>query len=96
MARRKKDFDLATSSRAELARLRKAAWAQLWKDAKYVKLHASAQKALHEWNMLDAYKNTPSREPNKLRLADARAKRLAQDLYMYEDAWIADFVATHS
>ena len=63
-------------------------YAALWEDPKYLRLHKAKDLALHAWNVLDAYKSHPAHvnEPEKLKKADARAKRSLRRLNDYEDA----------
>lgn len=58
---------------------------ELWKDPKYVALHARKDRLLREWNIADAYKNTPHGSKAKAARLDAIVKRVLRRLYAYEE-----------
>jgi hypothetical protein len=59
---------------------------ELWKDPKFVRLSEKQDRALHEWNVLDAYKHDRFANPEELRLADQRAKYAMKQVNDYQTA----------
>ncbi len=76
--------ELEKERTAEKAK-RGAVFEALWRSPRYVKIDELEQRVLREWNRLDAYKNTPSGQPEKLERILRRLKRIARRRQKMED-----------
>ncbi len=63
---------------------RELKWEKIWQDKRYVKLIAFKDRVAREWNIADAYKNTPSGSPAKAEKLSKAFHRANLRIYAYE------------